>query len=136
MIADISLPPFTTLLLILGALLVVLALAGQITVKEATIGIPQPFLRWLAGIIGAGLIGVAVWLFGPAFTSHGIQSTSSTPTPSVSASVAAPSVPISRMNGKWSVTEKVRPEYGGYEILWAYDAVVLALRSRCEAKKR
>ena len=136
MIADISLPPFTTLLLILGALLVVLALAGQITVKEATIGIPQPYLRWLAGIIGAGLIGVAVWLFGPAFTSHGIQSTNSTPTPSVSASVTAPSVPIARINGKWSVTEKVRLEYGAYEIVWAYDAVVLGTQVTMQGKKK
>jgi hypothetical protein len=136
MIADISLPPFTTLLLILGALLVVVALAGKITIKEAAVGIDQPYLRCLAGIIGAGLIGVAVWLFAPALGSHAIESKNPSPTSAVSPSVSAPAVPLTRANGKWSVTEKVRPEYGGYEIVWTYDAVVLGSQLTMQGKKK
>ena len=40
MIADV-IPPFPTLLLILGAVLTLLGLTGQITIKEATMGIPR-----------------------------------------------------------------------------------------------
>jgi hypothetical protein len=136
MIADLSLPPFTTLLLILGALLVLVALAGKITIKEAAIGIDQPYLRCLAGILGAAFIGVAVWLFAPAIASHAVESKSQAATPSVSASTNAPAVPLSRANGKWSVTEKVHPDFGGYEIVWTYDAVVLGTQITMQGKKK
>jgi hypothetical protein len=136
-IADISLPPFTTILLIIGTLLIVLALAGQITIKEATVGIPQRGLRWLAGVIGAGLIGLAVCLFAPALISH-TPSTNASPAPAASPSIPSATIPVTRyreLAGKWSVTEKVRPEYGGYEIVWIYDAVVLGSQVTMQGKK-
>jgi hypothetical protein len=137
MIADISLPPFTTLLLILGAVLVVLSLSGQITIREAVVGIPQRGLRILAGLIGVGLIGIAVWMYAlPA--NQTASSNGPTSTPAVSAPVIganALAIPYDQLAGTWKVIEKVRPEQGGYEIFWTYDSKILGTSVTMEGKK-
>jgi len=136
--ADISLPPFTTILLMLGALLVVLALAGQITIKQLRVGIQERVLRIVAGIIGSGLICAAVWLaFGPAGKAPSSTSVSNE-TRTVSSPLTQGTIPVERYKdlvGKWSVTEKVRPEYGGYEIIWSYDAFVQGNQITMTGKK-
>ena len=139
MIADITIPPFTTLLLILGAILIVLALSGQISIKEAVVGIPQRGLRILAGLIGVGLIGVAVWMYArPASTAQTTTLNSPAGTPTAGPPVTAantPAIPYDQLAGTWKVIEKVRPEHGGWEIFWTYDAKVLGTSLTMEGKK-
>jgi hypothetical protein len=138
MIADLTLPPFTTILLIVGTLLMVLALAGQITVKQLTVGISQRSLRMLAGIIGAGFVGIAVWLFVfPTATISGLPSNIGSPTPPV-ALRPQKIVPLERYNelsGSWEIVETVIPPNGNYEIIWSYKASVLGNRLTMEGRK-
>src|SRR5258707_15709338 len=65
MIAD-AIPPYTTVLFIFGALLTLLAFAGQITIREARVGIDKITLRFLAGIVGGCLIVASLWRGGTA----------------------------------------------------------------------
>jgi hypothetical protein len=138
-IADISIPPFTTILLIVGALLIVLALSGQITIQKATVGIPQRSLRLLAGIIGAALVSAALWLvLAPASVPLLSHSPTQSPAASPPGPVPSASIPVSRygeLKGKWVVTEKVGIDYGGYEIIWAYDATVFGNQLTMTGKK-
>ncbi|MEA3082283.1 MAG: hypothetical protein QOD54_1989 [Sphingomonadales bacterium] len=139
MIADITIPPFTTLLLILGAILVVLSLSGQITIKEAVVGIPQRGLRILAGLIGIGLIGAAVWMYARPASSPQTTTLNSPPgTPAAGPPVTGvnnPAIPYDQLAGTWKVIEKVRQEHGGEEIFWTYDAKVLGTSMTMEGKK-
>jgi len=137
--ADISIPPFTTILLILGAVLILLSLAGQITVKQLTVGISQRGLRILAGIIGVGLIAVAVWLFvAPAPNPHNSLSSVASPAPVVAATPTQKNIPLEsydKLRGKWEIIETVVPPYGNYEIVWNYNASVLGNRLTMQGNK-
>ncbi len=123
----------------LGALLVVLALAGQITIKQLRVGIQERVLRILAGIIGGSLICAAIWLaFRPTDKVPSSSVSPSNETRTVSVSPTQRAIPVERYSdlaGKWSVTEKVRPEYGGYEIIWSYDAFVQGNQVTMTGKK-
>jgi len=132
LLADV--PPFPTLLLIIGAILILLALAGKITIKEATVGIPQRGLRVIAGIIGTALIVVAL-----SRSSSPTLQPSPSPTPSlVDAGKAQDEIPMERyqeLGGKWVVWEKVDEADGGYEIVWNYDASVMGNQLTMSGKK-
>lgn len=139
MIAD-AIPPFPTLLLILGAVLTLLGLTGQISIKEAKLGIPQPSLRVLAGVIGIAFVGVAIWiLVFPATVASDQKVPSSPPqTAPVPAPTPESSIPNERykeLTGTWSVTEKVQPKFGGYEIIWNYTATVVGKQLTLRGKK-
>jgi hypothetical protein len=140
MIADIALPPFTTILLALGALLILLGLTGRITLKQVNLGISQLSLRVLSGIIGAGLIGIAIWLFVfPVASSQSSSPGSTSPTPGATALSVGKTIPLERYNeltGKWEIIETVVPPYGDYEIIWSYEASVLGNRLTMQGKKQ
>lgn len=137
--AEITLPPFPTSVLIFGALLTVLALSGQITIREARVGISDARLRFVAGLIGAVLIGISVWLFfTPALTSPPALSANSAAAPAGTPLAQPRNIPIERyrdLSGKWMVIENVRPEHGGYEITWNYEATVLGSLLTMQGKK-
>lgn len=124
-------PPFPTLLLIIGSVLILLALAGQITIKEATVGIPQHSLRVIAGIIGLALVVMAL-------TRNSSPSSSPTPSSVAVEGNAQDEIPMDRyqeLAGKWVIWEKVDEADGGYEIVWNYDASVMGNRLTMSGKK-
>jgi len=61
--AEVQIPPFATVLLLVGAVLILVALAGKITIKEAHLGISRASLRCAAGVIGGVFVIASVWLF-------------------------------------------------------------------------
>jgi hypothetical protein len=126
MIAD-AIPPYATVLFIFGALLTLLAFAGQITIREARVGIDKITLRFLAGIVGGCLIVGSLWLGEPARLSTE-NSNKETPSRLQSPALKVSNVPVERyadLKGKWVIAERVRKEDGGYEIIWSYDATIL-----------
>jgi hypothetical protein len=137
MIAEITLPPFPTTLMIIGFFLFLLGLAGQITIKEARVGLPEGRMRIVAALAGLAIIGISVWLF---FAPGRGPTTANTQTPSP-APTSAPqhsNIPIERykeLKGNWMVIEKVDPKYGGWEIIWDYKATVLGAMLTMGGKK-
>ena len=96
----------------------------------------------LAGIIGVGLIALAIRILGFASptTSEHTSSTSPGPTAAVPspAAVQQQNIPAERykeLAGTWSVTEKVQPKFGGYEIIWTYKAEVVGRQLTLHGKK-
>jgi hypothetical protein len=137
MIADITLPPFPTSLMIFGSFLFLLGLAGQITIKEARVGIREGKLRIVAALAGGAIIGVSIWLFfapgrGPTTAAN------QTPSPTVTSLPQHSTIPIERykeLKGNWMVIEKVDAKYGGWEIIWDYKATVLGGMVTMQGKK-
>jgi len=120
MIADIPIPPFPTALLVVGSLLILLGLAGQVTIKEARIGVNTRWTRLLTGIIGGCLIVVSIWMD---FTLLPNVAPNATPTPTPPTEII-PLAAYRTLIGKWYVVEKVEPDYGNWEIYWQYEADV------------
>ena len=132
MIAEASLPPFSTTLFLFGALLMLLSLAGQVTIKEAKVGIREKRLRLIAGVIGFVLISVSLWVaFAPPNISQSTPTATTTPSPLT----PRQSPQYKELAGRWTVWEQVSADLGGYEIIWSYDATVLGNTLSMQGKK-